>query len=34
MDQYAKLWRKDAVNGMIVSKEFLLEDKDIIELHI
>jgi len=32
--KYAKLWRKDSYNGMMVSKDFILEDKDIIELHI
>jgi uncharacterized protein len=32
--KYAKLWRKDTYNGMMVSKDFILEDKDILELHL
>jgi small GTP-binding protein len=32
--KYAKLWRKEKYNGIMISKDFLLEDKDIIELHI
>lgn len=32
--RYAKLWRRDSYNGMMVSKDFVLEDKDIVELHI
>lgn len=31
--KYAKLWRAGAYNGMMVSKDFILEDRDIIELH-
>jgi small GTP-binding protein len=32
--RYAKLWREGSLNGMMVSKDFVLEDKDIIELHL
>ena len=32
--KYAKLWRGGEINGMMVSKEFVLEDRDIIELHV
>jgi small GTP-binding protein len=32
--KYAKLWRKGKYDGMMVSRDFVLEDKDIIELHI
>lgn len=32
--RYAKLWRTDKYDGMMVSRDFLLEDGDIIELHI
>jgi ribosome-interacting GTPase 1 len=32
--RYAKLWRDGSLNGMMVSKDFALEDKDIIELHV
>lgn len=32
--KYAKLWRRDELNGMMVSKDFELEDKDIVELHV
>lgn len=32
--KFAKLWRQGALNGMMVSKEFVLEDKDIVELHV
>ena len=30
----AKLWRKGRYDGMMVSRDFVLEDKDVIELHI
>ncbi len=30
----AKLWRKNKYNGMLVSKDFPLEDKDVLELHL
>jgi small GTP-binding protein len=32
--KYARLWRRDILNGMMVSKDFVLEDKDIVELHV
>jgi small GTP-binding protein len=32
--KYAKLWRQRTLNGMMVSREFVLEDKDIVELHV
>jgi len=32
--RYAKLWRGTEQNGMMVSKDFLLEDRDVIELHL
>ncbi len=32
--RYARLWRRDVLNGMMVSKDFVLEDKDIVELHV
>ncbi|MCX7857786.1 MAG: GTP-binding protein [Deltaproteobacteria bacterium] len=32
--RYARLWRKETLNGMMVSKDFILEDRDIVELHV
>lgn len=32
--RYARLWRKEMLNGMMVSKDFVLEDRDIVELHV
>jgi uncharacterized protein len=32
--RYAKLWRGAEHNGMMVSKDFVLEDRDVIELHL
>ncbi|HON85967.1 MAG TPA: 50S ribosome-binding GTPase [Syntrophorhabdaceae bacterium] len=32
--RYAKLWRKGKLDGMMVSRDFILEDGDIIEFHI
>ncbi len=32
--RYAKLWREGSLSGMMVSKNFVLEDKDVIELHL
>ncbi|MCS7280337.1 MAG: 50S ribosome-binding GTPase [Desulfobacterota bacterium] len=32
--KYARLWRSNVLAGMMVSKDFLLEDKDIVELHV
>ncbi|HWR74153.1 MAG TPA: GTPase [Bacteroidales bacterium] len=32
--RYAKLWREGSLNGMMVSKDFVLEDRDVIELHL
>lgn len=31
--RYARLWREGSLSGMMVAKDFILEDKDIIELH-
>jgi len=32
--RYAKLWRRTEHDGMMVSKDFILEDRDVIELHL
>lgn len=32
--KYAKVWRKGKLEGMMVSRDFILEDKDIVEIHI
>ncbi len=32
--RYAKLWRKGKLDGMMVSRDFILEDGDIIEFHL
>jgi len=32
--KYARLWRKDKVQGQMVNRDFSLEDEDILELHI
>jgi uncharacterized protein len=32
--RYAKLWRGAEHNGMMASKDFVLEDRDVIELHL
>jgi len=32
--RYAKLWREGSLGEMMVSKDFVLEDKDVIELHL
>lgn len=32
--KYARLWRREMLNGMMVSKDFVLQDKDIVELHV
>jgi len=32
--RYAKIWRKGKLEGMMVSRDFILEDKDIVEIHI
>lgn len=32
--RYAKLWREGSLSGMMVSKDFVLEDRDVIELHL
>jgi uncharacterized protein len=32
--RYTKLWRRMEHNGMMVSKDFVLEDRDVIELHL
>ncbi len=32
--RYAKLWREGSLSGKMVSKDFVLEDKDVIELHL
>ena len=32
--RYAKLWRGEEYKGMMVGKDFELEDKDVMELHL
>ncbi len=32
--RYAKLWRQAQSDGMMVSKDFVLQDKDVLELHL
>jgi hypothetical protein len=32
--KYARLWRRDKVQGQMVNRDFSLEDEDILELHI
>ncbi|HVN22481.1 MAG TPA: GTPase [Syntrophorhabdales bacterium] len=32
--RYAKLWRHAQSDGMMVSKDFVLQDKDVLELHL
>lgn len=32
--RYARLWREGAYDGMMVSKDFVLQDRDVIELHV
>jgi ribosome-interacting GTPase 1 len=31
---YARLWRKDAINGLMVNRDQTLEDEDVLELHL
>jgi ribosome-interacting GTPase 1 len=31
--KYARLWRRGALEGQMVSREHVLEDGDILELH-
>jgi len=32
--RYAKLWRGEEYKGMMVGKDFVLEDRDVMELHL
>lgn len=32
--RYARIWRKSALQGQMVNRDFILEDEDIVELHI
>ncbi|MDH7512974.1 MAG: 50S ribosome-binding GTPase [Clostridiales bacterium] len=32
--RYARVWRKGALQGQMVNRDFVLEDEDIVELHI
>jgi len=32
--KYARLWRQSRLDGAMVKRDFLLEDKDIVELHM
>lgn len=32
--KYARVWRKDSLQGQMVNRDFVLEDGDIVELHI
>jgi small GTP-binding protein len=32
--RYARLWRRDRLDGMMVKRDFPLEDRDIVELHM
>lgn len=32
--KYARVWRKGSLQGQMVNRDFVLEDEDIIELHI
>ncbi|HPN17394.1 MAG TPA: TGS domain-containing protein, partial [Candidatus Aminicenantes bacterium] len=31
---YARLWRGNEITGMMVNRDFALEDGDIVELHL
>lgn len=31
---YTRLWRKDRLDGIMVKRDFPLEDRDIVELHM
>jgi hypothetical protein len=32
--KYARVWRKDSLQGQMVNRDFALEDGDVVELHI
>jgi ribosome-interacting GTPase 1 len=32
--KYARIWRRDALQGQMINRDFVLEDEDIVELHI
>jgi ribosome-interacting GTPase 1 len=32
--KYARIWRRDALKGQMINRDFVLEDEDIVELHI
>jgi hypothetical protein len=32
--KYARLWRRDSLQGQMVNRDFILEDGDVVELHI
>ncbi len=32
--KYARLWRRDSLQGQMVNRDFVLEDGDVVELHI
>jgi hypothetical protein len=32
--KYARIWRKDALQGQMVNRDFVLADGDVVELHI
>jgi len=31
---YARLWRRDAPSGLMVNRDQVLEDEDVLELHL
>ncbi len=32
--KYARIWRRDSLQGQMINRDFVLEDEDIVELHI
>ncbi len=32
--KYARIWRKESLQGQMINRDFVLEDEDIVELHI
>ncbi len=32
--KYARLWQKNNINGIRISKDYILQDEDIIEIHV
>ena len=32
--KYARIWRRDLLQGQMINRDFVLEDEDIVELHI